>query len=114
MITSHLLVTTEGKLAFNWFIWGLRYSSTPGGGAKVLVRSLAPPTARSVRVADAQTRRWFHLNFTIYLPCVTNEQARGGGERGGTCSCSLNAPRRRDNGWWMAAITAAPARAGAL
>lgn len=60
-------------------------------GPKVLVKSLTPSTARfgcdlqPACVAATQTRQWLDLNFTIYLPSVTNEQERqeGRGVEGG-------------------------------
>lgn len=67
-------------------------------GSKVLVKSLTSSTARSgcdlqpACVAGMQTRRWFDLNFIIYLPSVTNEQERW--------------KRQRSGGWWEPARAA--------
>lgn len=101
MIESYLLAKMEGKLDFNWFIRGS--SKFTSMVSKVLVKKLnPPPTPQSggdlqpVCVADTQTRRRSDLNFTIYLPSVTNEQERRkstGASAVGTCSPSLNASR---------------------
>lgn len=77
MIESHLLAKTEGKLVFNWFIQGSSYVLVHG--VKGPCQKLNPQCGCDLQpacVADMQTRRRSNLNFTIYLPSVTNEQER--------------------------------------
>lgn len=65
MITSHLLVKAEGKLAFNWFIRG--YSTTQFHGAEGPCQKLNPVNS-SVWLRPAACVCHCHANTTVVGP----------------------------------------------